>query len=140
MFSLKDTADYIASLGIVNQKHIWIGKLPGKEMESAGVYPLRRSGAPRIPVGRLKNTDHATKRISVLIHWSKDVVDTEQAAYNFYDRIRDTKEVTINEQRIKFIQMLVPEAVSVGTDENGIYEYVIEFEIYYERNGEENAR
>lgn len=133
MFSLKDTADYMVSLEIVDRDHVWIGKLPDKEIESVGVYPLNRSGLPRIPVGGLKNTDHATKRISVLIHWNKDVVATEQVADNFYNRIRDTKGVIINEQRIKFIQMLVPEAVSVGTDENGIYEYVIEFEIYYER-------
>lgn len=133
MFSLKDAADYIASLGIVDQKHVWIGKLPDKEPESAGVYPLRRSGTVRIPVGGLKNTDYATKRISVLVHWNKDIVAAEQVANDFYERIRDTKGVTVNKQRIKFIQMLVPEAISVGTDENGIYEYVIEAEIYYER-------
>ena len=138
MFSLKDAADYIASLGIVNNDHVWIGKLQDKADESLGVYPLRRSGMPRIPIGGLKNTDHDTKRISILIHWNRNVVASEEIAACIYEKIRDTKNVAVNEQKIMFTQMLVPEAVPVGTDENGIYEYVIEAEIYYERMSEEN--
>lgn len=133
MFSLKDAADYISSLGIVDKNHVWIGKLPDKNDESVGVYPLRRSGAPRIPIGGLQNTDHETKRLSILIHWNKDVVATEEVATIFYEKIRDTKNVTVNGQEIMFIQMLVPEPISVDTDENGIYEYVIEAEIYFKR-------
>lgn len=133
MFSLKDTADYISLLGIVDSSKVWIGKLQDKVNESVGVYPLRRSGTPRVPIGGLSNTDHDTKRVSILIHWNKNVVATEKAANMFYERIRDTRNVTVNEQNIMFIQMLVPEPVSVGTDDNGIYEYVIEAEIYYKR-------
>lgn len=140
MFSIKDAADYIASLEVVDQNHIWIGKLPDKKDKSIGIYPLKRNGPPRIPVGGLQNTDYDTKRISILIHWNKDIVETEQVSDDFYNKIRDTKGATINEQTIKFIQMLVPEAISVGTDENGIYEFVIEAEIYYERKGDINAR
>lgn len=133
MFSLEDAADYITSLGIVNKDHVWIGKLQDKVEKSVGVYPLRRSGAPRIPIGGLDNTDHDTKRISILIHWNKDIVATENVAASFYKKIRDTRNVTVNEQTIMFIQMLVPEAVPVGTDDDCIYEYVIEAEIYFRR-------
>ena len=39
----------------------------------------------------------------------------------------------MGEYRVAFIGMLVPEPQMVGTDDNGVYESVIEFEIYYER-------
>lgn len=131
MFSLKDAADYITSLKIADNDHVWIGKLPDKNDESVGVYSLRRNGPPRIPVGGMKNTNHGIKRISILIHWNKDVVATEEVATIFYEKIQNTRNVTVNEQEIIFIQMLVPEAISIGTDDNGIYEYVIEADIYY---------
>lgn len=133
MLSLQDVADYISNLGVVNQNNIWIGKLQDKVEKSIGVYPLKRSGQPRIPIGGLKNTTYDTKRISILIHWNRNVLDAEQASDTLFQLIRDTKNVTINGRKIMFIQMLVPEAVPVGTDDGGIYEYVIEAEFYYER-------
>lgn len=129
-FMLKDAADYIASLGIVDADHIWIGKLQDKVEQSVGVYSLRRNSTPRIPIGGLENTDHDTKRFSILLHWNKNVVAAEEVAVSLYEKLRDTREVTVNEKQIMFIKMLVPEPVNVGTDENGIYEYVIEFELY----------
>lgn len=136
MLSLKDTADMVALLHIVDIDHIWIGKLQDKVDKSIGIYPLKRSGRPRTPIGGKENTDHGTKQISMLIHWNKNVVETEKTAATFYDAIGAISQLSVNNQNIMFCQMLVPEAVPVGTDENGIYEYVIEFEVYYERKGE----
>ncbi len=136
MFSLKDAADYIAGLGFVDQNHIWIGKLQDKVEQSIGVYPLRRSGRPRIPVGGMKNSGYDTKQISILIHWNQNVLEAEEAANTLFLLMQDTRRVSINEQTILFVQFLVPEPVSVGTDDNGIYEYVIEAEIYISRKGQ----
>ena len=136
MFSLEDMAYYIASLGIVEQEHIWIGKLQDKTSESIGVYPLKSRGEPHIPIGGLKNTDHDTRQFSILVHWNQDVVATEQAADALYRKIMDTRDVDVRGQHIMFARMLVPDPVGVGTDDKGIYEYVIETEIYFERNGE----
>lgn len=130
MLSLKDVADYVATLGVVNADHIWIGKLQDKVEKSIGVYPMRGSGSPHAPVG---GTDHDTKKISILVHWNKNVVDAEETAFTLFNALLSSKDVTINEKRIMFNQLLVPEPVSVGTDDNGIYEYVIETEIYYEK-------
>lgn len=47
--------------------------------------------------------------------------------------LRDTKRVTINGTRVFFTKMQVDEPVDVGTDDNGIFEMVIELDIYYER-------
>ncbi len=136
MLSIKDVADMIASLHIADADHIWIGKLQDKADKSIGIYPLRRSGMPRIPIGGRTNTDHDIKQISMLIHWNKNVVETEEVAATFFNAISNIRGLSVNDQNIMFCRMLVPEAVPVGTDENNIYEYVIEFEIYYERKGE----
>lgn len=136
MFTLKDAADYIASLGVTEKDHIWIGKLQDKVDKSIGVYPLRRNGMPRIPIGGRKNSCYETKRFSILIHWNKSVLEAEQVANALFNLLSDTRRVIVNEQTILFVQLLVPEPISVGTDDNGIYEYVIEAEIFYERNGE----
>lgn len=133
MFSLKDAADYIASLGFVDQDHIWIGKLQDKVEQSIGVYPLRRSGRPRIPIGGIKNSGYDTKQISILVHWNQNVLEAEEAADTLFLLMQNTRRVSINEQTILFVQFLVPEPVSVGTDDNGIYEYVIEAEIYVKK-------
>lgn len=136
IFTLKDAADYIAGLGMVEKKQIWIGKLQDKVDKSIGVYPLKRNGAPRTPIGGIKNSSYGIKRISILIHWNKSVLEAEDAANTLFDLLRNTRRVAVNEQIILFVQLLVQEPVSVGTDDNGIYEYVIEAEIFYERKGE----
>lgn len=133
MFSLKDAADYIASLGFVDKDHIWIGKLQDKVDESIGIYPLRKRGRPRVPIGGMKNSGYDTKQISILIHWNQNVLEAEEAANTLFLLMQDTRRVSINEQTILFVQFLVPEPVSVGTDDNGIYEYVIEAEIYVKK-------
>lgn len=130
MLSLKDVADYVAGLDFVPADHIWIGKLQDKVDKSVGIYPLRRTGLPHNPVG---GTDHDVKRISILVHWNNNVVETEEAAYMLFDSIMKSRNVVIHEKEILFNQMQVPEPINVGTDANGIYEYVIEFDIYYKR-------
>ena len=43
----------------------------------------------------------------------------------------------INDIKVDFLSMQVPEPVDVGTDDKGIYERVIWFDIYYERKVKE---
>ena len=105
MFTLEDAADYIASLSIVDSDHIWIGKLQDKVNQSIGVYPLKRNTPVRIPIGGADNTDHDVRPISILIHWSDNVLLTDEAAYNLFEVLRDTKDVTINNKKIKIFEV-----------------------------------
>ena len=84
-------------------------------------------------IGGIKNSSYRVKSVSVLVHWNKSVRDTEKAAEQLYNMLRDTKRVTINGIRVFFTKMQVDEPVDVGTDDNGIFECVIELDIYYER-------
>lgn len=130
MLTLKDVADYIAGLGIVDADHIWIGKLQDKVEKSIGVYPLKRPGLPRQPVG---GTNHDEKRISILVHWNKNVLETEEISGTLFYKLMTSRNVTVNDQVILFNQMQVSDPVPVGTDDDGIYEYVIEMDVYYKR-------
>ena len=71
-----------------------------------------------------------------MIHGSRYAVETERMAHKLYQVLRDLENETVNNQTIKFCRMLVPEPQDVGTDDNGIYEMVIETEFYTEKEEE----
>ena len=74
------------------------------------------------------------KAISLLVHWNKSQREAERAAQQLWDTLYSVRHREINEKKILFIMLSYDEPISVDTDENGIYEYVIECEFYYERN------
>ena len=61
------------------------------------------------------------------------VRDTEKAAEQLYNMLRDTNNKIINDTKLLFTKMQVDGPVDVGTDDKGIFESVIELDIYYER-------
>ena len=65
---------------------------------------------------------------------NNNATETEIAAKKLYNKLRTVKDVTIKDKQIYMIELLVPEPVDISTDDNGIYERVIEMKIYYERN------
>jgi len=109
----------------------YIGKIDGKKPQCIGLYGLN-SGAPVIAIGGLENTSYAAKPISILIHWGKNADVAEVKAQEVYAALFGQSAV-IGGQRVISFDMRTPEPVSVGTDDEGIYEYVIETTIYYER-------
>lgn len=133
MLTLADVRDYIAGLGITKDDNVYCGKLDAKKDKSIGVYHLKRSGQPNIAIGGIDNTSFGDKGISLLIHWNKSPRETEKVSMDLYEALLRLKMVTINKSIIKFVRVLVPEPVDVGTDDNGVYEMVIECEFYYER-------
>jgi hypothetical protein len=108
----------------------YIGKLDGKKPQCIGIYNLN-VGKPVIALGGLDQTSYAVKSVSLLVHWGKNADIAELKAQEvfavFFGRM-----VEINGRRAIF-DMRTPEPVNVGTDDEGIYEYVIEVTIYYER-------
>lgn len=130
MVTLSDIRDYVAKLGIVKNKHCYMGKLNTKYEESIGCYHLRRRGAPRIPLGGKENAAFDVLPVSFLIHWNKNAAQTDQKANELYRILQDLKNVTVNNKQIKFCIMQVPYPQDVGTDETGIFEMVIEAEFY----------
>lgn len=130
---LKDVRDYIAALGIAEDEHCYCGKMADKKDKSIGVYPLKNRQPNHIPIGGIKNASYGTKGISFLVHWNKNPTETEQAAIALQEALISCREQQVNGHAIKFIDVLYDEPIPVDTDDNGIYEYVIECLFYYER-------
>ena len=133
MLGLADVRDYIATLGIAVDDSVYCGKLADKKDKSIGVYNLKQSRTPIMAIGGIQNSSYNTKGISLLVHWNKSLRNTEEAAQQLYDALLLCRDVTINNKKILFIQHLHNEPICVDTDDNGIFEYVVECLFYYER-------
>lgn len=133
MLGIGDVRDYIAGLGIADNNNVYCGKLDNKKDKSIGVYNLNRQRPLQTAVGGLNNSSYRIKSVSILVHWNKSVRDTEETSEQLYNMLRDTNNKIINDTRILFTKMQVDGPVDVGTDDKGIFESVIELDIYYER-------
>lgn len=133
MLALKDIRQYIASLGIAEDKNTYIGKLDNKKQKSIGVYSRKSDGQLFTAAGGLSCTTYDTRPISLLIHWTCRQPESERAAYELYEKLRNVSSLTIGDTPINYLRLMVPEPQDVGTDDNGIYEYVIWLDFIYER-------
>ena len=133
MLGIGDVRDYIAGLGIADNNNVYCGKLDNKKDKSIGVYNLNRQRPLQTAVGGLNNSSYRIKSVSILVHWNKSVRDTEETSEQLYNMIRDTNNKIINDTKLLFTKMQVDGPVDVGTDDKGIFESVIELDIYYER-------
>ena len=133
--TLETVRDYIASLGIADDANCYMGRLDNKKTQSIGTYKLERRGAPKIPLGGMKNETYGIYPVSLLVHWDKSQNSTEKTAVQLFGCLRDAHDVRIRDSTIKHFELLVPEPVDVGTDHAGIHEMVIEALIYYEMKG-----
>lgn len=133
MVLLSDIRDFVASLGFVEDEYVYSGKLEDKKDKSIGVYNRKVNNPNNIALGGLKLKSFGVKQISILVHWNKSQRDTEKAAIKLFNLLQNQRDFSIGQVRGKFILMGMNEPQSADTDDNGIYEYVIWCDIYYER-------
>lgn len=112
--------------------YFYIGKLDNKKEKSIGVYQLKRDNSPNIAIGGYSNTKTIKKSVSILIHWNKNAKETELKAYEIYYKLLCLRDFKINNIKVNYIELLEGEPIDVGTDENNVYERVIEATFYYE--------
>ena len=125
---LADIRDYVESLGLAD--HVYSGKLPGKLEKAIGVYNSRHQRAYSTAIGGSALQSYGIKHITLLVHWTSSQRETEAAAEALFQAVRSAREVQINQKIIKFIQPLY-DVQDVGTDEDGVYEMVIEAAVIY---------
>ena len=133
MVLLSDVRDFIASLNFVDNEHVYSGKLEDKKDKSIGTYNRKVNTPNGIALGGLKLKSFGIKQISILVHWNKSQRETEKAAIKLFNLLQNQRDFSIGQVKGKFILMGTDEPQSVDTDDNGIYEYVIWCDIYYER-------
>ncbi|ERK31687.1 phage tail terminator protein [Clostridium intestinale] len=107
------------------------GKIDASKEQCIGLYSVQ-GPKPNIALGGLANTSYSTKAISILVHWGNNSNIAEQKVQEVFDALFG-KNAVIGGKRVINFDMRTSEPISVGTDSNGIYEYVIETVIYYER-------
>ena len=128
--TLADVRDYIASLNLAD--HVYMGKLPDKEEKSIGVYNSKHQYLYHTAIGGPDQESYGQKYVTFLVHWNKSPRDTEKATTDLFEALRQARDVTVNDETIKFIQPLY-EIQNVGTTDAGIYEMVIEMAVIYEK-------
>lgn len=133
ILTIVDVAGHLATLGMVDRSHIYCGKMQDKKDRCIGVYNLNSSRAKREVIGGDINSSYRIKPVSFLAHWDDSLEKTEKAADALYQAIKEIRNVTVNGKRVLFTRMLTDEPVDVGTDDSGVYEFVVEADFYYER-------
>ncbi len=135
MMLLRDAQDFIDTLGITENSYC--GKMPDKQKKAIGVYHLKPSHDSGTALGGKQNRSYETKGISFLVHWNESPSESEDSAIRFQEALSGCRDVTINGHEIKFINISYDEPIPVGTDDDGIYEYVIECVFYLRKGNEE---
>lgn len=133
MITLAEVRDWIKTFNAAN--NYYIGKIDNKQENSIGIYQRKTIDGPRVAIGGRSLASYDVKLISILIHWNKNANETEKRAQYLYNRLFEAESVVIGGTPIKMIALLQNEPVDVGTDDNNVYERVIELDLYYEREG-----
>lgn len=136
MLTMADIRDYIASLQITEDDNVYVGKLDSKKEKSIGIYQRKASGEPFVAAGGHEATTYDIKPLTILIHWNKHQGEAERAAFQLWESLRTAVDTVVGKTDIDYIRPMVPEPQDVGTDDKGIYEYVIWIDMIYERSTE----
>lgn len=127
MLTCDDVLSLVESFKLAENHYI--GKLDNKKDKSIGVYNGDKL-PNRVCLGGFKNNLYNVQRFTILVHWTKHPYDTEIIANILYEKLLLIENQTINDKYIYYINMLYNSSIDVSTDDNGIYERVIDIEIY----------
>lgn len=133
MMTLKDVKDWLQKQTAAN---VWkIGAYDSSKQKTICIRN-QTSNRGKLAVGGLDNTSTAVKGISIVVHWSKNPDETERIAQSIQALFYGQSPL-INGYQTVLCEMRSDEPIAVGTDDQGIYEYVIECWITYMRDRKE---
>ena len=120
--------DYLKTLNVA--QNYYIGKIENSKEYTLGVYA--DSTTPRVEaVG--KNGSYGIFGVRLLLHWNKNAKETETQARTLFETIRYITNTDMTGIHVQYIDWDYEEPIFVGTDANGVYEYVITGKIYYKK-------
>lgn len=132
MIALADIRDWLKTFKLF--ENYYVGRLDTKKRNSLGVYNLQDSGRHEV-IGGLKV--YEKKGVSLLIHGDTNKTTTERKAWSLYNAleqlITSCEYPLIGGKQVYFIELLQNQPVDVDQDDDKIYEYVIELNIYFEK-------
>lgn len=130
MLPLADVRDLAGKFGISADDHTYMGRLDNKKECSIGVYDSKRNSSLfKMALGGSKNKSFDVKMVTFLVHWNKSFRETEKKAYDLVHALNSVRDKDINQSTICFI--FPTEPIPVDSDQDGIYEMVVDADIYY---------
>ena len=132
MITLASIRDWLKTFKLFD--FYYVGRLDAKKKNSLGVYNLQDTERREV-IGDLKK--YEKKGVSLLVHGDTNKTTTEQKAWQLYEAIEalimSYVYPKIGGKKVYFIELLQNQPVDVDQDNDKIYEYVIELNIYFEK-------
>lgn len=114
-------------------EHVSIGRIDNRRERSLGVYDRAAAGEPVAAIGG--NSSYGVKPLRLLLHWSRNARETEGAAAALWDAVAHAAHLDLpGGGHIQLSRPVIPAPAPVGSDRSGVYEYIIDLDIYYRRN------
>ncbi len=110
---------------------ISIGKIDNNQEKAICFYNSQRNSSYVGVFGGIKNKSTNIKPVTILLKYTKNQNSAEIMAQKIYDFFNE-RSFFIDKKRI-FVQMIYSEPISLGTDDNNVYEYSFELDFYEER-------
>ncbi len=127
--TLKEIKDYFKStFGWTDG--ISTGKIDNNQEKAICFYNSKRGNYQGI-IGGKTNKSTIIKPVTILLRYTKNQNTAEIKAQEIFEFFEE-RTFFIEDKRV-FVQMACLEPISLGTDEDNIYEYSIEIDFYKER-------
>ena len=102
--------------------------------QCVGVYSRRNGRIQPAAMGRLGT--YGTKSMSLLVHWAANSNTCEVKAIELWDLLRNATTAEMAGGRTFWIEARSA-PVSIGKDERGIFEAIVDFEVCYRKQKQE---
>ena len=128
---VRDLFELINTKENLEFSEVYLGYLEDKKDNSLGVYEPNQN-ENEIFLGGYENSRYKTINITLLVHGTKDFIDTEDKAFALFDVIEKLQGgVETEDFSIYSIRTMENRPINVGIDKNYIHEYVINLQIIY---------
>lgn len=132
MLLLSDIRDYLKIK--MSSSKWYVGKFNNKEENIICLLDVPTPSLV-IPNGGIKHKTYNEKYITLIIQGTSNYKTSEEMAYKVFNNLVDltNSQFVIKDKKIKKIDFNNSEAVSVGQNVYGIYQFIINFNLIYER-------
>lgn len=131
--TLSDLRDYFKS-DFPWKESISVGKID-KNKERAVCFYHSKVSRPKInTIGGKANRSYTVLPISILLRFGKNYEAAAEKAKEIYDFF-DEKTFYLNNERV-FVISPYNEPIDLGTDDQGVYENSLEFDLYITKKGD----
>lgn len=131
--TLSDLRDYFKS-NFPWKESISVGKID-KNKERAVCFYHSKVSRPKInTIGGKANRSYTVLPISILLRFGKNYEAAAEKAKEIYDFF-DEKTFDLNNERV-FVISPYNEPIDLGTDDQGVYENSLEFDLYITKKGD----